>query len=243
MITQMRNELTAQYSGLLFDEGPHTYHVDDKPMSSVSSVISNFYEKFDEEKWSAHTAQKKGMTQDAVKAMWKEINEKSLKLGNEVHDFAERYAEQKYYGGPIAHYRPNELQKSGVVQFYTDLPSNYMPVGLELQMFDKELGIAGTTDILFYNSITGKFVIADWKTNINIFKNFANKTMLPPFEYTLDMPYNHYQIQLSLYQILLESRGYEIEERWIVWLPHSGGYERHKTFDFTAIIKKQLATC
>jgi hypothetical protein len=64
--------------------------------------------------------------------------------------------------------------------------------------------------------------------------------MLAPFEDMLDMPYNHYQLQLSLYQILLEEQGYEVEANVLIWLLPNGNYQQYKTKNFTNILKEQL---
>ena len=240
-MTAIRAELTANFSGLTFDEGPHTYIVSGKQMTPVSNIVETFIEEFDEDLWAGRIAQKEDRTKEAVIAEWRAINKASLERGTDVHNYAEAYAEHLHYGAerPFNDWKYPE-QKAAVRKFYDDLSNSFFPVGLELRMFDDGLGIAGTTDILFQNNETGNFVIADWKTNKDLHKNFAGKTMLPPFQYVLDSPYNHYQVQLSLYQILLEKKGWKVEERWIVWLPQIGGYELHKAHDFTHMIKKHL---
>ena len=100
-------------------------------------------------------------------------------------------------------------------------------------MYSNSLGIAGTSDMVFYNTRTDKFKILDFKTNTDLFKNYKGKKMLKPFDNLLDNPYNKYQLQLSLYQILFEQTGYEIESRALVWIKPNGTYEVYKTEDYT----------
>ena len=61
--------------------------------------------------------------------------------------------------------------------------------------------------------------------------------MLPPFDMLDDSPYNHYQIQLSYYQILLQQLGFRISDRMLVWLKPEGGFEIYNTSDFTNTLK------
>ena len=113
-------------------------------------------------------------------------------------------------------------------------------VGFEVRTFSKDFGYAGTCDLLFYNAKTKRFVIADYKTNKDLFKNFRGQVMLPPFHYMLDMPLNHYQLQLSFYHILLEEAGYEIESRQLIWLMSTGDFRIYEAKDFTKMLKKEL---
>jgi hypothetical protein len=91
-----------------------------------------------------------------------------------------------------------------------------------------------------YNTLTGKFILADYKTNRDLFKNFASKKLLYPFNFLLDNPYNKYQLQLSSYQILFELVGYEVESRRIIWIKPDGNYEMFKTVDYTERLKQYL---
>ena len=93
------------------------------------------------------------------------------------------------------------------------------------------MGIAGTADIILYNKQTNKFIIADYKTNKDLFKNFKGKKLKAPFNNLLDSPFDKYNIQLSMYQILFELTGYEVENRFIIWLKPDAEYEIYYTQD------------
>ena len=233
-------KIAEGYKGMVFDEGPHTYKVKDKFLTPVSTVIEEFAEEFDEELWAERVGRKEGKSKEEILLLWQRINKQACDLGHDVHTYAEKYAYHLYYDKPKPYRYSHEVQKEAAEQFYAELDNKYFPVALELQMYHEGYGIAGTCDVLLYNEDTKKFVLADWKTNADIYKNYQNKTLMPPFQYTLDNPNNHYQIQLSLYQILLELKNWTVEERWIMWLRPTGGYELHKTFDFTGILKPYL---
>ena len=71
-------------------------------------------------------------------------------------------------------------------------------------------------------------------------KNFKGKKMLSLFDDLLDMPLNHYQLQLSFYQILFEQIGLKVEGRKIIWLKPDGEYDMYDTEDYTGILKEYL---
>ena len=64
--------------------------------------------------------------------------------------------------------------------------------------------------------------------------------MLAPFEALLDCPLNHYVVQLSYYQILLEQIGVRVTKRVIVWLGLDGKFTCINTEDVTGILKTNL---
>jgi hypothetical protein len=45
----------------------------------------------------------------------------------------------------------------------------------------------------------------------------------------LDNPFNHYQIQLLLYQILLQQLGINVYQRTVIWLQLDGTYKLYHT--------------
>ena len=111
---------------------------------------------------------------------------------------------------------------------------------MELQMFHKDFNYAGTADVLLYNTRTKCFIIADYKTNKDLFKNYKDKRFKYPFAYLKDSPYNKYQLQLSFYQILFQQTKYIVEDRKIIWLIPNGTYNMYSTEDFSSELKHYL---
>jgi hypothetical protein len=64
--------------------------------------------------------------------------------------------------------------------------------------------------------------------------------MIGAFSHLLDMPLNHYVIQLSYYQLLLEQVGVKVSKRVIIWLGLDGNYQLFETEDVTGILKSTL---
>ena len=95
-------------------------------------------------------------------------------------------------------------------------------------------------DSLSHTFLCTKRLIPTHNTNEDLFKNYKGKTLLAPFEDLLDSPYNKYQLQLSMYQLLFEQCGFEVESRRIIWLKPNGTYENFKTEDLTQKLLKEL---
>ena len=82
----------------------------------------------------------------------------------------------------------------------------------EVIVFSKELGIAGTIDVLVYNSEQDMYHLVDWKTNKRIDKNSFRKKkgILESSKHLDDCNFNHYSLQLTFYRYILE-RYYGLE--------------------------------
>lgn len=226
---QVQKKAQKKYKKLKFEEGPHIYKVDKKKIPSTSSLINKFYKKFDAQGVSFSVAKRRKMSQAQVLKEWKDINTEAINRGSRVHNFAEDYSN----GLPVV---ASCIQEEAVVKFWEELPSYYQCVFVELKMYSAEYWYAGTTDFVLLDTRDNSLVIGDYKTNGNIFKTYGY--MLPPFDLLEDNPYNHYQIQFSYYQILLEQLGYKISNRMLVWLKHEGGYEIYNTSNFSNVLKK-----
>lgn len=227
----MQNKIKEYFKELQFDAQKHSYEVRGKPLTSVSKTISKFVEKVDFDKIAGFIAKKRGITKAEVLAEWNAKKVASCNQGTSVHIFGENYFKGK---------EPTNGFEQAIVKFWDNIPEYIEPFLFELQMFSETLGIAGTSDIILYNNKTGKFIIADYKTNEDLFKNYKGKTLLEPFSNLLDSPFNKYQLQLSMYQLLFEQCGYEVESRRIIWLKPNGVYENFKTEDLTQELLKEL---
>ncbi len=95
-----------------------------------------------------------------------------------------------------------------------------------------------TTDLILFDKDTQTVIVADYKTNSeDLFKNYKGKTMMTPFTDMFDSPYNHYQVQLSLYQMMFEQTGYTVSDRWLIHLQEDGNYKLFRTYNFTNRLK------
>lgn len=227
-------KLTQPFSNLSFEEKKHRYFVENKPIDiSVSGLISKFYEHFDAKAVAPYSAIKLGVTTEEVLKQWADINQESRDRGHRVHSFGELYQFNRSL-------KPSCPQEEAIVAFWASLPEHIIPVTAELRMYHFLYLFAGTADIILFDTKTQTYIIADYKTNKDLLKNYKGKTMLAPFEALLDCPLNHYVIQLSYYQILLEQIGVRVTKRVIIWLGLDGKFTCINTDDVTGILKTNL---
>lgn len=229
-----KDKILNFFKDLEFDEAKHLYTVKGERLrSSVSKVIKNFVTPFDSHNISLGVAQKEGVSQKEILDRWNKISKDACDKGTRIHVFGELYP----FDNKL---KPSDKYEEAIVNFWNSLPSHIVPVVMELRMYHKDYMFAGTGDILLYNTISGHYIIGDYKTNKDLFKNFKGQTMLGPFKHLLDMPLNHYQLQLSFYQILFEQLGLKVEGRKIIWLKPDGDFDMYDTHDYTDILKDYL---
>jgi hypothetical protein len=222
------------FSNLTFEEKRHKYYVEGQPINkSVSALIGEFYEHFDAKQVAPYSAAKLGLTTEEVLAHWAAINQESRDRGHRVHNFGEVYQFNR-------NLKPSCPQEEAIVKFWQDVPEHILPLAAELRMYHFKHLFAGTADIIIFDTKTQTYIIADYKTNKDLFKNYMGKTMIGPFSHLLDNPLNHYVIQLSYYQLLLEQVGVKVSRRVIIWLGLDGNYQLFDTEDVTDILKITL---
>jgi ATP-dependent exoDNAse (exonuclease V) beta subunit len=231
---ELLTKIQKPFSNLTFEEKRHRYYVEGQPISkSVSALIGDFYEHFDAQQVAPHSAAKMGLTTEEVLAHWAAINQESRDRGHRVHNFGEVYQFNR-------NLKPSCPQEGAIVKFWQDVPEHILPLAAELRMYHFKHLFAGTADIILFDTKTQTYIIADYKTNKDLFKNYMGKTMIGPFNHLLDMPLNHYVIQLSYYQLLLEQIGVKVSRRVIIWLGLDGNYQLFDTEDVTDILKITL---
>jgi len=233
---KLKIQILEYFKGLEFKENNHKYFFKSKPIKiSVSGLIKNYYKPFDSHNISLRIAERDKISQKEVLKSWDNEATKGKNKGNKAHLFGEVYPFNR-------HIEPTDKLEEAIVKFWDDLPKHIIPVIMELQMFHKEFMFAGTADILLYNTITNTFIIGDYKTNKDLFKNFNKQKLLSPFNNLLDCSFNKYQLQLSYYQILFEQTGFKVSSRKLIWLLDDGTYNMYDMDDYTQILKEELKT-
>tara|TARA_R110000744_G_scaffold113147_5_gene212037 strand:- start:9484 stop:10218 length:735 start_codon:yes stop_codon:yes gene_type:complete len=237
---EIREKIKSFFPNIVLDEIKHKYYIkEEKVKISVSGIIKNFVEHVDYGAIAKKKDKKEGLPKGTYQKLWDNKAEKACAKGNDAHIFGENYAFDRSL------VPQNGFQES-VVNFWKDLPEHIVPVFTELMMYSlKESKLcqdvfAGTADILLYNTKTGTFIIADYKTNEKLFKNFNGKKLIGIFKDLLENNFNKYQIQFSTYQLLFEQTGYKASSRKLVWLFKDGTYKIFDTDDYTSRIKAYL---
>ena len=240
-LNNLKQYVITYFSNLNFNSQEHSYKYRDRTLSSVSSIIKRYVEHVDFNQIAKFVAIRETklrgykVTQKMILQEWEDKKNASCDKGNKAHSFGEVYEK-----GIVAD-KDDNYQKA-IVAFWESLPEHIIPFLFELQMFSEELGIAGTSDIILFNTKTKKFIIADYKTNEDLFKNHKGKKLMKPFNFLLDSPFGKYTIQLSMYQYLFEQMGigFEVEGRKIIWLKSDGTFEIYNTEDCREQIVKDL---
>lgn len=231
---ELLQKIQEPFKELSFEEQKHKYYVKGEPLNkSVSALIGEFYEHFNAEEVAPYSAAKAGVTTEEILAQWAAINQESRDRGHRVHAFGEVYQVNR-------NLKPSCPQEEAIVKFWQNVPEHILPIAAELRMYHFKHLFAGTADIILFDTKTQSYIIADYKTNKDLFKNYKGKTMTGAFSHLLDMPINHYVIQLSYYQLLLEQVGVKVSQRIIIWLGLDGEYQLFNTDDVTDILKTTL---
>lgn len=250
MLKIMNDIYTNTY--LYFDEGPHKYtDSNGNEYVSVTTLIGNYCPKFDAKYWAHKKAREQGVSEKEILKQWDKIKNEACDRGTNTHNgienaikdvskFKEAIQYLQQVGGrcitvadiPNLIPTPLDIDKFKeatenkyeeiyrVFQFYTE---RGYTIYSEIGVFDPELLISGTIDILCDRPTD--FVILDWKTNrgglqfesgyykkdkTTIPNQLTNEwvrkndKMLPPLNHLPECNGSHYSMQLSIYARLTE---------------------------------------
>ena len=226
-------KLENAFSDLEFEVEKHLYRVNNKLLTSTTSKIKQHTPEFNEKEAAGNVARKLQVKPNEILLEWKNKREKAAYQGTKVHLFAENYIINNEL-------IPTCRQEEAVKKFIHEniLSGKYTVLTTELKMYSEKYKYAGTSDLLLWDNKLKQIVIADYKTNYDLDKQYGY--LLEPFSYTPNTPYCKYQIQLSYYQILLEEINLHAKQRLIVWLKTDGTYELRNCVDFTLTLKDYL---
>lgn len=207
--------LTEKFGSIVFDEQLHRYTIDGKTAPSVSSVIKKFYKEFDASKFPTY-----------LQKQWKEKGRTAANKGTMVHKFAEDYIEGCA--------KPTNNKELGVVQFLMDHQVKVLKT--EQRLYHYELDYFGTADLLL--EVDGKIVLADWKTNETLHKDYGDP-LYDPFGHLINNAHNRYLLQLGHYELALE-QVINVDERWLIHLTEQGNryYRIYQMDDITETLKQ-----
>lgn len=192
---------------IVFTEEDHSY-VTQINYTSVTTLVGMFFPKFDAEKIAPLSAHKHGKTTEEILAEWKKAGDDACVLGTKIHETCEDIL----LGNPLRNSPSNEHEErlfNVAKTAASKILDDFEILGVEKLIFNELLGIAGTIDLLAKSKKSGKVYIFDWKTNKRILKesDFGKKG-LGPLTHLDDCNYNHYALQLSIYQYILLKTGY-----------------------------------
>lgn len=237
------HQIKQMFSGLSFDSRKHLYYWKGVRVPySVSGLVDKLVNKFDPDKvvygnksliqLSASKASRQEGREVSVHELrhkWQTTNKTACALGTSVHDFMEKFSGLE---------TPRCPQEVAGVKYIKSLAGKYTISFRELRAYSREFNYAGTMDIPLRVIGRDEYIIDDYKTNGDLFK--AYDYLKEPFDYLEATAYNKYQIQLSLYQIMLEEIGLNVVDRRLVYLKADENYKIYPLQNFTSDLKYWL---
>lgn len=261
-VPEIRLKIGDNFGDIRFKEDTHQYFLPSgKELGSVSGFVEKFVHPFDQDAQSKLTAQKEGTTQEAILRRWHEINIRATNSGTAIHLFAENYCyfflgktdrfspviQPQYEDGYLIPMCPKQQAATKVFEdIYNE--RDLFPVMPETQVYYEPV-YAGTFDLLWYyrsriNPRKSGVLVLDWKTNENLFSDFARKKgkmMKPPFDFLVDEAFGHYNVQLNCYSIPLRRIGINVLGRRILWLKGDGEYQKFQVPDYMAVVENYIS--
>ncbi len=229
----------TQDSHLSFEPSEHIYLYDGRiQLTAVSNIINQFFVPFDSIGLSERVARRDGVSQCEVLEDWDCKGVESREIGTFLHTQIESFFSNKpmsmtthfCYNGEFVQVNKDVSIKEEMSYFRNFLRDNPIaPFRTEWHIFDMELKIAGTIDLLCRNG--NHFDMYDWKRsrkaspNETVWRNGINGLERVP-----DISFYHYALQQNLYKFILEKNyGITVENMYIVVLhPLFGNYQKYR---------------
>ena len=194
------NDFNINNISLEKEQHIYTLQNSDIEFTSVTSFISEFFEKFDSLKIATKLVTKipkySAFTVEELLDKWK----RSADHGTKVHNEIEEYILNKS--------QPEEIKANhGINWLEKHLDTDKHTIFTEKIIYSEELKLAGSVDLIIKNAETNEYTIIDWKTNEKIPTN-SYKHKMGTHLITSDIEdckYSIYSLQLSLYRYILEN--------------------------------------
>ena len=182
----------------------------------VSSLIAYFFEHFDAQAAAQRLWERKGIPVEESLAKWERVGKMACEVGTFVHEQTENYFRDGTFLTDYPFEFKGHVEKISVEkerQHFLQFVKDYKirPYRQEWPVFDLELNIAGTIDMICREA-DGEFTIYDWKRSskvVNalgqpIVEAFGGKTGFNGITLP-DTAFYHYCIQQNLYRYMLET--------------------------------------
>jgi len=256
-----------------FDAGPHKYTcAGEANYTSVTKWNHSHFKQFDADaiitKMMANERTWKkspyyGKTREEIKAGWDKNRDEAAQLGTDMH-----YGIECYYRGetPLTPLVGDgggggggggDVGGGGLtlsphfLAFLADNP-NLIPYRTEWMIFDEDIRLAGSIDMIYEGDGENELMIYDWKRckdikKMNTFGDFALTDCISHFP---DTNFWHYALQLNTYKAILEAKyNKKVTRMCLVCLhPNQPSYQVYKVPDLSkelaelfALRKEQLA--
>lgn len=167
----------------------------------VSEIVNQYKQPFDAERIAEYVAKKERLTVSEILKKWDAQKVAGCDRGNEIHARIEEYI--KGHNVLVPDIVKTVLGMGSVVAF-------------EKRLHCEKTSITGQFDLLLKGG-DQKHLLVDWKSNKRIDLESQYGSMRPPFQSFDDCNFNHYQLQQTLYAILIEwYMGIHVDKSFIV---------------------------
>lgn len=170
-----------------------------------------------------------GMSAEQIKSSWKNSGQASCNFGTNLHEQIELFYNNINNDETIN--LANPLKNSKEWEYFINFTNDNLylkPYRTEWMIFDEDLKIAGSIDMVFENA-DGTLSIYDWKRckEINRENNWNKYASNFIISHISDTNYWHYSLQLNTYKAILERKyGKIVKELFLVRLfPEAENYE------------------
>jgi hypothetical protein len=184
----------------------HTYTVDGTPFISVTTLISQWFTKFDADKTLSkmNKVNYPGMSDEEIKQQWLQRGKDASEKGTELHESIEAYLK----GTPT----PLDTKE---YQYFLDFMEVEKPVTLQAEwcVFHEPTKLIGTID--YVATCPEGLNLYDWKRSDDLSKHYGY-CILPELQHLPDSKYWKYTLQLNLYKFILEEMGHKVHKMYIV---------------------------
>lgn len=231
-IPTIPSELFTTFNDITFYDEHHKYYLEKKELISVTTLIHQYQEEFDEKYWSEVKGNQFNVSPASILYAWDFINKLGTIKGSAIHDYAENLFQNKVFEYPKQLileefgydpiYDEYQISKKHVDKFYNDSINKLIPIRTELVVYDRESLIGGMLDMLFYNVKAREFQIFDWKTNKDFTFEMKNRHLLKELYMLEDCDLELYSLQLEMYKQIIEKNiPIKLGKSYIVWFSHN----------------------
>lgn len=241
-ITKLQEENEHERDKYLsFDEKKHIYTIKSPRLEdtkgekyvSVTTWIKGLFEKFDSDKVINNMMKSKkwpdspyyGMTKSEIKEKWNKNGKEAAEKGTRMH-----YNIECYYN-EVKNIVDDSVEFKYFHDFERERNQDLVPYRTEWMVYDEDMKIAGSIDMVYRCKESGKLHIYDWKRCKDIKKtNPWQSSIHRNLDHIPDTNYWHYALQLNIYKAIIERKyGEDVEDLNLVCLhPENSGYLKIK---------------